>query len=104
MAYPPLKSSQRPCLSSGIFTRFSKRQAIGPASFAITVYQITGLVLEIKDNTFVVQKGKDKREITRGKNTKITGDLKVGSKVIREKAVPGRSFGNQAIVRLSFGR
>jgi hypothetical protein len=50
--------------------------AAGPKS-----YQVTGPVLEIKDDVIVVQKGKDKWEIAHGKDTKVTGDLKVGSKV-----------------------
>lgn len=54
------------------------------ASFAFagtTNYQVTGPVLEVKDNSITVQKGKEKWEIARDKDTKITGDLKVGSKV-----------------------
>jgi hypothetical protein len=58
------------------------------ASLAIagapTTYQVTGPVLELKDDVVVVQKGKDKWEIARGKDTKVTGDLKVGSKVTIE--------------------
>ena len=50
--------------------------AAGPKS-----YQVTGPVLEVKDDVIVVQKGKDKWEIARDKDTKVTGDLKVGSKV-----------------------
>jgi hypothetical protein len=52
----------------------------GPPS----TYQVTGPVLELKDDVIVVQKGKDKWEIARGKDTKVTGDLKVGSKVTIE--------------------
>jgi hypothetical protein len=47
-------------------------------------YQVTGPVLELKDDVIVVQKGSDKWEIARGKDTKVTGDLKVGSKVTIE--------------------
>jgi hypothetical protein len=47
-------------------------------------YQVTGPVLEVKDDLIVVQKGKDKWEIARGADTKVTGDLKVGSKVTIE--------------------
>jgi len=47
-------------------------------------YQVTGPVLELKDDVIVVQKGKDKWEIARGKDTKVTGDPKVGSKVTIE--------------------
>ena len=43
-------------------------------------YQVTGPVLEVKDDMVVVQKGKDKWEIAKDKDTKATGDLKVGSK------------------------
>ena len=44
-------------------------------------YQFTGKVLEIKDNVIVVEKGKEKFEMTKDANTKIKGDLKVGAKV-----------------------
>ena len=44
-------------------------------------YQVTGPVLELKDDMIVVQKGSEKWEVARDKDTKITGDLKVGSKV-----------------------
>ncbi|RNC69018.1 MAG: hypothetical protein ED859_08555 [Desulfuromonadales bacterium] len=44
-------------------------------------YQATGPVVEVKDDMIVVQKGKEKWEIAKDKDTKVTGDLKVGSKV-----------------------
>ena len=44
-------------------------------------YQVTGPVLEVRDDAVVVQKGKEKWEVAKDKDTKITGDLKVGSKV-----------------------
>ena len=47
-------------------------------------YQVTGPVLELKDDVIVVQKGSEKWEIARGKDTKVTGDIKVGSKVTIE--------------------
>lgn len=47
-------------------------------------YQVTGPVLEVKDNIIVVQKGKDKWEVAKDANTKVTGDVKVGSKVTIE--------------------
>jgi hypothetical protein len=47
-------------------------------------YQVTGPVLELKDDLIVVQKGKDRWEIGRGAGTKVTGDLKVGAKVTIE--------------------
>ena len=48
---------------------------------SVKTYQVTGPVLELKDDVIVVQKGKEKWEIARDKETKVTGDLKVGSKV-----------------------
>jgi hypothetical protein len=48
---------------------------------AVKTYQVTGPVLEVKDDMIVVQKGNDKWEIARDKDTKVTGDLKVGAKV-----------------------
>jgi hypothetical protein len=47
----------------------------------IKTYQVTGPVLEVRPDAVVVQKGKEKWEIAKDKDTKITGDLKVGSKV-----------------------
>ncbi|MFI5119331.1 MAG: hypothetical protein ACHQM4_02910 [Thermoanaerobaculia bacterium] len=47
-------------------------------------YQVTGPVLEVSDTKIVVQKGKEKWEIARDASTKVTGDLKVGSKVTIE--------------------
>jgi len=44
-------------------------------------YQVTGPVLEMNDSMVAVQKGKDRWEIARDSNTKVTGDLKVGAKV-----------------------
>ena len=48
---------------------------------SVKTYQVTGPVLKLKDDMIVVQKGNDKWEIARDKDTKVTGDLKVGSKV-----------------------
>ncbi|UFS71466.1 hypothetical protein LPW11_04530 [Geomonas sp. RF6] len=52
-------------------------------SFAAQVktYQVTGPVLEVKDDMIVVQKGNEKWQIAKDQGTKVTGDLKVGSKV-----------------------
>lgn len=47
-------------------------------------YQVTGPVLEIKGDVIVVQKDTDKWEVAKDAATKITGDLKVGSKVTIE--------------------
>ena len=47
----------------------------------VRTYQVTGPILEVTNDKITVQKGKDKWEIARDANTKVTGDLKVGSKV-----------------------
>ena len=44
-------------------------------------YQVTGPVVEATDTMIVVTKGKERFEIDRDANTKVTGDLKVGDKV-----------------------
>ena len=50
----------------------------------VKTYQVTGPVLEVNDSMIVVQKGKDRWEIARDKDTSVTGDLKVGNKVTIE--------------------
>ena len=44
-------------------------------------YQVTGPIVELTETMIVVQKDKDKWEVARNKDTKVTGDLKVGEKV-----------------------
>ena len=57
--------------------------ALSGAVFAAgaKTYQVTGPVLEVTDTMIAVQKGKDRWEINRDANTKVTGDVKVGDKV-----------------------
>jgi hypothetical protein len=57
--------------------------ALNATAFAAgaKTYQVTGPVLEVTDAMIAVQKGKDRWEINRDANTKVTGDLKVGEKV-----------------------
>jgi len=57
--------------------------ALSSAAFAAgaKTYQVTGPVLEVTDSMIAVQKGKDRWEINRDSNTKVSGDLKVGEKV-----------------------
>jgi hypothetical protein len=59
-----------------LFLFSSLALAAGPKT-----YQVTGPVLEVKDDLIVVQKGSDKWELAKDKDTKVQGDLKVGSKV-----------------------
>src|SRR5216684_1805473 len=57
--------------------------ALSAAAFAAdaNTYQVTGPILELTDTKIVVQKGKDKWEVARNADTKVTGELKVGAKV-----------------------
>ena len=52
-----------------------------PLHAGTSTYQVTGPVLEVTDAKIVIQKDTEKWEIARSSETKITGDLKVGSKV-----------------------
>ena len=56
---------------------------LSPVAFAgaVKTYQVTGPVLSLTDTAVVVQKGDEKWEIARTKNTKVKGKLKVGAKV-----------------------
>ena len=53
------------------------------AAFAASpsTYQVTGPVTAVDDSMITMMKGKEKFEIARDSNTKVTGDLKVGDKV-----------------------
>lgn len=44
-------------------------------------FQVTGEVTKMDDNSITVVKGKERHHITRDKDTKVTGEVKVGSKV-----------------------
>ncbi len=55
-----------------------------PALAATKTYQVTGPVLEVSDDAITVQKGKEKWEIARTPDTKVTGELKKGEKVTVE--------------------
>lgn len=61
------------------------------AASSAFAYQVTGPVLEVTDSKIVVQKGKEKWEIARSADTKVTGDLKVGSKVTVEYTMSAKS-------------
>ncbi len=55
--------------------------AFASSALAGTTYQATGPVLEVTDTKIVIQKGPEKWEIARTADTKITGEIKVGSKI-----------------------
>lgn len=54
-------------------------------------YQVTGPVLELTDTKIVVQKGKEKWELARTPDTKVSGNLKVGSQVTIEYSMTAKS-------------
>lgn len=57
---------------------FAALMLVTPAALA---YQVTGPVLEVTDTKIVVEKDKERWEIARDKDTKVTGELKKGSRV-----------------------
>jgi hypothetical protein len=59
---------------------------------SVWAYQVTGPVLELTDSKIVVQKGKEKWEIARTPDTKVTGALKVGSKVTIEYTMTAKTI------------
>jgi hypothetical protein len=54
-------------------------------------YQVTGPVVEVTDTKIVVMKGKEKWEIARTPDTKVTGELKVGAKVTIEYSMTAKT-------------
>lgn len=74
----------------------AKRSLFAVAAFfaasSAWAYQVTGPVLEVTDTKIVVQKGKEKWELARTPETKVTGDLKVGSKVTVEYSMTAKSI------------
>jgi hypothetical protein len=73
-------------VSIAAFTMVAMFGVLSPmvASAADKAYQVTGPVLEVTDKSITVEKGKEKWQIARDKDTKVTGDLKLGAKVTIE--------------------
>lgn len=58
---------------------------VASTSFAaVKTYQVTGIVKSVTADSIVVDKGKEVWELARDGATKVTGDLKAGSKVTIE--------------------
>ena len=56
---------------------------LSAASLAIAKdYQVTGPVVDVKDDVIIVKKGNENWEIARDKNTKTSGDMKKGDRVM----------------------
>ncbi len=61
------------------------------AAGAALAYQVTGEVKEVTDTKITVMKGKERFEMARDAGTKVSGDLKVGSKVTVEYSITAKS-------------
>ena len=55
--------------------------AVAAHAADVKTYQVTGPVLAVTPASITVQKGDEKWEIARNKNTKMKGEPKVGAKV-----------------------
>ena len=79
----PRRSNRHMKIKSALSLLAAASLALSSAAFAAgaKTYEVTGPVLEVNDSMIVVQKGKDRWEINRDANTKVTGDVKVGDKV-----------------------
>ena len=56
---------------------------VASASLALAKdYQVTGPVVEVKDDHIIVKKGTEDWEIARDKDTKATGEIKKGDRVM----------------------
>jgi hypothetical protein len=65
-----------------LFVAFTFSLAIASSAMADDhTYQVTGPIVAVTDTTITVMKGADKWTVSRDANTKVTGDLKVGTKV-----------------------
>jgi hypothetical protein len=71
----------RPSLCSAILCALVLFSVVLVHAADAKTYQVTGPVLAVTPTTITVQKGDEKWEIARNKNTKIKGDTKVGAKV-----------------------
>ena len=71
---------------------------LGSASLvAAKDYQVTGPVIDVKDDMIIVKKGSDNWELARDKDTKTTGEFKKGDKVtIKYKMIATSIEGKEA--------
>jgi cytochrome c1 len=59
---------------------------------ATKTYQVTGPVLEVTGSTITVQKGKEKWQLARDKDTKSPAEVKVGDKVTIEYTMSAKTI------------
>ncbi|HEY4394755.1 MAG TPA: hypothetical protein VGP64_11860 [Polyangia bacterium] len=64
----------------------------GARAESTKTYQVTGPVLEVTDSTITVQKGKEKWQLARDKDTKAPADVKVGDKVTIEYSMTAKNI------------
>jgi hypothetical protein len=76
-----LDSFSQPATGGGSMRRFVAAFGLSMFASAAFAYQVTGPVLEVTDTKIVVEKDKEKWEIARDKDTKVSGELKKGSRV-----------------------
>ena len=81
----PMESNPHMKIKSALSLLAAASLALSSAAFAAgaKTYEVTGPVLEVTDSMIVIEKGakKERWEINRDSNTKVTGDLKVVEKV-----------------------
>ncbi len=65
-----------PALALGSILLTTSLAVAGP----VKTYQVTGPVLEVTDTAITIEKDKEKWQIARDKDTKVTGELKPGTK------------------------
>ena len=73
---PCMKTTLLPLIVAALLT------LSGATAQAVDSYQVTGEIVELTDTKIVVVKGAEKErfEVTRSAETKVTGELKVGGK------------------------
>src|SRR5438132_7859478 len=76
-----MKINMKKCTSIALGTLLLLGALTLNAAEAKSDYQVTGPVLELTPTVITVQKGDEKWQLARDKDTKIKGDLKVGAKV-----------------------
>ncbi len=83
----------RAVLLAGLLTLAAAGAVPGAARAESTkTYQVTGPVLEVTDTTITVQKGKEKWQLARDKETKSPADVKVGDKVTIEYTMSAKTI------------
>jgi FKBP-type peptidyl-prolyl cis-trans isomerase (trigger factor) len=87
-------------LLTGLLTLAAAGAVPGAARAESTkTYQVTGPVLEVTDSTITVQKGKEKWQIARDKETKSPAEVKVGDKVTIEYTMSAKSIDSKGAAK-----